>query len=121
VLLFEFVAMRTSADRYIGERKRRARLLVLSSDTTVDEHGLSSDEKLAQELSAGARRDPSGGSVVRAFNGTGRRFSVTGGGLHGALFGLCLKGHLGNGSRKSLGLLSSDRVIPDFEELLLSS
>lgn len=108
VLLFEFVAMGTSADRYIGEGKRGARLLVLSSDTTVDEHCLSSDEKLAQELSAGARRDPSGGSVVRAFNGTGRRSSVTGGGLHGALSGLCLKGHLGHGSRKSLGLLSSD-------------
>lgn len=74
----------------------------------MDEHGLSSDEKLAQELSAGARRDPSGGSVVRAFNETCRRFSVTGGGLHGALFGFGLKGHLGHGSRKSLGLLSSD-------------
>ena len=108
VLLVELVAMGTSADRYIGERKRGARLLVLSSDTTVDEHWLSPNEKLDQELSAGARRDPSGGSVVRAFNGMGRRFSVTGGGLHGALFGLCLKGHLGTGSRKSLGLLSSD-------------
>jgi hypothetical protein len=55
VLLVELVVMGTSADRCIGERKRGARLLVLSSDTTVDEHCLSSDEKLAQELSAGAR------------------------------------------------------------------